>query len=77
MVVSSLTSEFGEPVSLPGGGFDSNPANDQNRVSRFIPHIPILLIPEYEFPECDRYYLFSFLLSVFFFEEENARKKEC
>jgi len=53
VVISSLTSEFGEPVLLPGGGFDSNPENDRNRVSRFISHIPILSIPEYEFPECD------------------------
>ena len=75
MVISSLTSEFGEPVLLPGGGFDSNPENDRNRVSRFISHIPILSIPEYEFPECDRS-VFSFILCLYL-EEEKTRIIMC
>ena len=41
-------------VKLPGGGIDVNPESQkQYSISNYIPHIPLLEIPELEFPPCD------------------------
>ena len=62
IAITSLSNKDGEPISLPGGGVDDNPASEKRySVANYLPHIPLRDIPDIEFPPCDKFAAFIFI----------------